>query len=254
MKIHPLKKLALAASYISSLPYLPKPQSEDELVGLAKYLPIVGIFIGAILALVLALCLWLHFNSLATALVILVAWICITGSIHLDGWMDAADGIFSHRSKERMLEIMRDSRVGNFGAIAGILLILTKYVSLLSLHSFWIWTALLAIPAWARWLEVFVIAVYPYARAEGMGKIWHATTSISDILLAAIAPLLFTLLISFVFKAPAVFLVIPLTVLPGIAMSYYIYRILDGQTGDTYGASVEFAEVCGLLFLSQTIH
>jgi cobalamin 5'-phosphate synthase/cobalamin synthase len=165
--------------------------------------------------------------------------------------MDTADGIFSHRSKERMLEIMRDSRVGNFGAIAGILLILTKYLALLSLHSHWIWIALLAIPAWARWVEVFVIAAYPYARKEGMGKIWHETTSIADILLAAIAPLCLTLLISIIFKTAAIFIVIPLTVLPGIALGHYVYKILDGQTGDTYGASVEFAEACGLMLLSQ---
>ena len=149
-----------------------------------------------------------------------------------------------------MLEIMKDSRVGNFGAMAGIMLIISKIVSLISLPGSWILPALLLIPAWARFVEVFAIAAYPYARPEGMGKIWHDTTGRSDLLLSAALPGLLTLFLCFYFQNRAYSLLIPLTVLPGILFTYRVSNILHGHTGDTYGASVEFSEAAGLILLS----
>lgn len=248
--MNPLQKLALAASYVTSIPFLPMPQSEAELSGLSKYLPAVGILIGAVLALVYFVCRSLNAGAPMASFLIVLAWLAITGCIHLDGLMDAADGLLSHRSSEKMLEIMKDSRVGNFGAIAGILLILAKFVALLSLPSQWIFPALLLLPVWSRWLEVLVIASYPYARPDGMGKIWHDTTSMSDLLIAAAIPGLFTLTLCFILHAQIYSLLVPMTVLPGILFSYRVQQILNGQTGDTYGASVEFSEAAGLILLS----
>lgn len=245
-----LRKLALAASYVTSIPCLPRPESDCELSGLAKYLPTVGILIGSVLAFFFHACRSLNADTQIASFLVVLAWLAITGCIHLDGLMDASDGILSHRSREKMLEIMKDSRVGNFGAIAGILLVLAKFASLVSLPPAWIIPALLLLPVWSRWVEVFAIASYPYARTEGMGKIWHDTTGLSDLLLAAAIPGLFTLAICIYLHSHIYSLLILMTVLPGILFSYCIHKVLYGQTGDTYGASVEFSEAAGLIVLS----
>ncbi|MBX9687295.1 MAG: adenosylcobinamide-GDP ribazoletransferase [Candidatus Obscuribacterales bacterium] len=245
-----LTRLALTASYVTSIGGLRKAASEDELRGLAKYLPSVGIIIGIALALIHLLLRELSCSRELEALIILLSWILITGGIHLDGLMDAADGLFSHRSPEKMLEIMKDSRVGNFGVISGLMIILSKYAALLSLPDKSTLTALLLIPAWARFAELYSIASFPYARENGMGKIWQESSSRSDLLPGAAAPGLFSLAIVFYFKSTNPALLIPLTVLPAIWLSHWIQKILKGQTGDTYGASVEFAEAAGLLLFS----
>lgn len=251
MKI--LYRLKMALSYVTAIPGLQKPVSIDELTGLSKYLPLVGLIVGSVLVLVQFLADLSGSSPAVTAILIVIAWVAITGAIHLDGLMDTADGVLSHRSRERMLEIMRDSRTGNFGAVAGLLVILCKFAAIASSHGAALTLMLLLIPAWARWCQVLTIGCYPYARDEGMGKIWHDTTALpTDLLLALVAPLTVTMLACIFCAAPLPFAVLACaaTVLSGCVASSYIGRHLGGQTGDTYGATVELAEAGGIVIAS----
>ena len=245
--MNPLRRFCLAASYITSIPFLPKPESETELFGLAKYLPAVGTLVGSILALLALVCNELLLAPPLVAAALLTFWIVITGAIHLDGLMDTADGVFSHRSRERMLEIMKDPRAGNFGVVSGVLIILLKFAALLSLNWHWIFASLLLIPGWARWSEVIAIKYFPYAREEGMGKIWHISTGKFDLLISAIAPLMVSLFFCYDSNSFIYLWLIPLTVLPGLLASMWINKVLGGQTGDSYGANVEVSEAAGLI-------
>ncbi|WP_148091983.1 adenosylcobinamide-GDP ribazoletransferase, partial [Paenibacillus sp. 598K] len=109
--------------------------------------------------------------TLPAAVLVLIAWAALTGGLHLDGWMDTADGVLSHRSRERMLEIMRDSRVGAMGVIAGTLLLMFKLsllASLLALRPMseaLMWLAI--IPLWSRWWMSVAVIGWPRARADG---------------------------------------------------------------------------------------
>jgi adenosylcobinamide-GDP ribazoletransferase len=246
---NPFKKLALAASCVTSIPFLPSALSEDDLSGLSVYLPCVGILIGCLLNLLYFACRFLNAGAEITSFLVVCFWLVITGCIHLDGLMDAADGLFACTDRQRMLEIMKDSRVGNFGAIAGILLVLAKFVALATLPPAWIVAALFLLPAWARFVEVVAIACYPYARQSGMGKVWHDSTTAGDLFCAAALPGLFALLVSSLMHWQVILLAIPATVFPGLVCVHWVSLKLKGQTGDTYGASVEFSEAAGLMIL-----
>ena len=249
--INAFKKLALAISYVTCLPCGPESgDQQQDLSGLAKYLPVVGTIIGAALLLLYLACSRFNAANWLIAFVLTVGWIGLTRGIHMDGLMDAADGLLSHRSRPEMLKIMQDSRVGNFGAIAGFLVIIAKIIALATLRPELAIPALLSIPAWARWVEVYAITCFPYAREEGMGKIWHETSSILDLAGAAVVPVLVSTGIciyygDYILALPAV-----LTVLCGISFSHRVNEVLGGQTGDTYGASVEISEAAGLILVA----
>lgn len=242
-----LNRFLLAASYVTTLPFLRKPESEAELFGLAKYLPAVGVMIGGILALCSLGVGAISQAPLLSAALLLLCWILITGAIHLDGLMDSADGLFSHRSRERMLEVMKDSRVGNYGVIAGVSLLLCKFSAMASMNGNTLLCSVLLIPSWARWTEVYAIARYPYAREEGMGKIWKISTRTYQLIPASILPVGLSLAYAASCHSPMALIIIPCTIVPGIMLSAWINSILQGQTGDTYGAVVEFSEAAGLI-------
>lgn len=255
--INAIKRFALTTAYITRLPIctLPATGAEHQLAGLSKYLPAVGLLVGSLLALLaLALNSALGkgpFGWMIEAAVLAVFWLLVTGGIHFDGLMDTADGIFSHRDQARTLEIMADSRVGNFGAMTGWCVLLLKFASLFALCSSKYWMALLLVPAWARWCETYAIGAFPYLRAQGMGKIWHDTTSFPrDPLLAAIPPLLVTAFLLYQYSSLIPVLITLFTIVTGLSLSYWLNRRLNGQTGDTYGACVEIAETGGLFLFA----
>ncbi len=107
---------------------------------------------------------------------------------------------------------------------------------------------LLLVPAWARWCELYAIAVFPYARQEGKGKVWHDTTVIpGDLILGAITPILLTLALCLTLGSTVPLVVTTFTCISGVLFSHWFQSHLGGQTGDTYGAVVELSETSALL-------
>lgn len=240
-----MEKIAYAASCVTTLPFLEKVQERrTSPSGLAIYLPTVGLMIGGMLAFVSLSLGALNVNQLLSGVLISIAWLVITGGIHLDGLMDTADGIFSHQGRERMLEIMKDSRVGNFGVMAGFVVLVLKCVCLAVIPQPFLPFVLLLSPIWSRWCEVCAIGSYPYLRSEGLGKIWHDTTRSRDIVLSLFVPLVVSVA-ACVGHIEALFLVVA-TVACGWSAAYLLNRKLGGHTGDTYGATVELSECTGL--------
>lgn len=248
-----LKRFARAVSSVTIIPLAPLQAHEDEkevLSGLSKYLPAVGLLIGFILWGIAYLLDRIHANGLISAAILTVAWLAVTGGLHMDGLMDTADGIFSHRSQERMLEIMTDSRVGNFGALAGVCSLLLKFVGLCSVSCMTLSAVLVLTPAMARLWEVYAIGCFPYLRTEGRGKVWHDSTHYpGDLLRAAVLPV--AAAVAFVLMgcwvAPLLCLV---TLLCGLIASHWISLRLGGHTGDTYGAVVELVETFSIVIVA----
>lgn len=245
------RKFKLALSYVSAIP-LGQEELPDqkELSGLGFYLPVVGLLFGLLLAALQLVFRFLSAAELIASFFLLLAWLALSGGIHIDGLMDSCDGLFSRQAPERMLEIMRDSRVGNFGALAGFLLLLAKFVGLLSLPDSLALPALMLIPLLARLSEVYVICSFPYARKEGMGKLWHDSSSGKDLLDAAVFSLIVVVLVCLFFQTATPALLIPMAAVPGLFFAFLAQKALGGQTGDTYGAVVEIAEAGALLLLS----
>ena len=236
------------AAYVTSLPFPARNPDETTLSGLAKYLSLVGVLIGVILVFEATLLIWLNTAPILTGVILGLSWLAITGGIHMDGLMDTADGIFSRQSLERMLEIMSDPRVGNFGAMSGFAVLMLKAAALSCIANVpHLVLALLLIPTWARWCETVAIGAFPYAKPEGMGKIWHDTTKFpADLVTATIPPLAFSIACVSSAGWQAVVVIAGTTITGGLLAASMFARLFKGQTGDTYGAVVEFAETIGL--------
>ncbi len=247
-----LLELLHTISYVTIVPLAKFVDASAEPIGLAKYLPAVGALIGLFLAIA-----YLGMQALAVppflcATIIVVLWLVITGGLHFDGLMDTADGLCSHQSLERMLEIMHDPRVGNFAVIVGVCTIALKIAALSTLivavPSLVVLLLLLS-PSFARLAETWAIGRYQYARQSGKGKVWHDSTRFpQDFLWAMVIPA--GLLLTAVFKGHSSTLLLlftAITVAIGWLVAAWLNRVLRGHTGDTYGAVVELSETLPLV-------
>lgn len=206
------------------------------------YFPIVGLLLGAVLAgLDLAFAPFLE--PMARSFLLVGALVVMTGALHLDGVGDTADASAGHRTVERRLEIMKDSRVGAFGVIAIVLVITTKAAFLASVPAGARVPALILMPTIARWAPVYAARAHKYARAEGLGSAIHEGASIG-VLVGATVIVLAAALAAGMLGGVAVFAAAALIV---AAMSLRLARLFDGLTGDCYGSLVETAEIAVLL-------
>jgi adenosylcobinamide-GDP ribazoletransferase len=206
------------------------------------YFPLVGLILGAIL-------LGLHYgltlilpSSVVNALLI-IALVILTGAHHLDGFIDTCDGVIAGKSKKERLAIMSDTNVGAFGIVGAILLLLLKYVSLLSVSL--ILPALLLMPTLSRWTMVSIIFVFPYAKSSGMGLAFKQGATWQRLTIATIMALIVAVAI---LKWWGLVLMVVLWLIAFGIAGYFRSR-LGGLTGDNYGAINELSEVLVLLFI-----
>ncbi len=208
----------------------------------ALFYPLVGLLLGGVLAAAGEVFFWALPPGVA-ATVLLVLWVGLTGMLHLDGFMDSCDGLLPPRSPERRLEIMKDSRVGAFGVVGGVLLLLAKYNGLLSLPAAGRWQVLMVTPMLARWALVWAMARYPLARPQGMGAFFTAGLTGRRVALASAGALLAAgLLLGWqgLLLAGLTWLV------TGLLARFALARI-GGLTGDVYGATAETVEMSLLI-------
>jgi cobalamin 5'-phosphate synthase/cobalamin synthase len=237
------------------------------------YYPLAGLAVGLLLGLIG----WLGVKVLPAApaaLLLTAVWVYVTGGLHMDGLMDTADGLFSWRSRERMLEIMKDSRVGAMGVLACVLQLAAKWslcVVLVEQGGPLIGAALVGAAVWARAWMAGAIAWWPYARAEagagggsgtgkgGMGSPYGgvrtrhvaAALAVAFVLQLLVGsaiglPLPQALLGTLAFGA--------VTVIVGTLLARRIVAKLGGLTGDTYGAQCELLETTLLLLTVAALH
>ena len=205
------------------------------------YFPLVGALLGAVLALIdRGLCL-LGSTQLAAAFV-LVAWMGLTGGLHLDGLADTADGLLGGWTRERRLAIMRDSRLGTFGALALFAALLLKFSLLGQLPPTWRGRSLVLAPVLARWAMVQAIVCYPPAREKGLGHFFRQHVGARDLILASVVALALSLVCCGLWG---------LAILAGVLLVALLFnsgvtRSIGGLTGDTYGALCEVEEICVL--------
>lgn len=235
----------LALQFLTRVPVrLAGPFGERDLARAMAWFPLVGLLLGAAaaglhtaLALALApdIC-----NLLALAFLVV-----ITGNMHGDGLMDSADGLFSGRPREGMLEIMKDSRVGSHGVMAGLIVFLAKFVLLGQLAPAARIPALVLAPALGRWAQVYGASLYPYVRQGGGTGSFTTQVGRREIFWASL-----TVLGAGALLPGAAGWFLAGLVLPGTAaLAWYVYKKIGGVTGDTLGAISECVEVLGLLAL-----
>jgi adenosylcobinamide-GDP ribazoletransferase len=207
---------------------------------------LIGLEIGLLLAGAGQLFSWFLPQGPAAAL-LLVIWVGLTGMLHLDGFIDACDGLLPPREPARRLEIMKDSRVGAFGVVGGVLLLLLKFNGLAALSLVDHWSILIAVPTLARWAMTWSIARYPLARVEGLSVFFKRGVGGRQIGLASAAAAAVTLIL----LGPRGLLLIGVTWLTTTLTARFALARLGGLTGDIYGAICELTET--LLLLSALL-
>lgn len=235
-----VRPLAIAFAFLTRLPVRTQTAKEAEIGRAIAFFPVVGLGLGMTLAAAAWLARTLPPTVTAVGLVALLA--SATGGLHLDGLADVFDGLGgSHGDRERMLAIMRDSRIGAHGAVALVLVVLAKVLAigvLLQRGATW---PLVLFPAVARWVVVPLITRFAYVREIGLGRTFNDRGSTTELVWAT------------VFAAAMVFwagidAVVPTAAALAVALGFGVWmrRRLGGLTGDAYGAAIELAEIAFL--------
>lgn len=210
--------------------------------------PFVGLLIGVICVAAGFACQALLPAPIQIICVLIISAI-ITGGLHLDGLADTFDGICSWRSRDEKLKIMKDSRIGVMGALALILVLLTKSVSLSTLGEHW-WIAVLLAPVWGRLAAFYCLHYFPRAENKGLASKIEKGSS-SQFALATLFTITLTSAILWKSGIPFPHQIVLLLVLWIIthALATKISHSLGGLTGDACGAISELTEVAVLLAL-----
>jgi adenosylcobinamide-GDP ribazoletransferase len=238
-----------ALHFLTTIPVATRRTFTDAELGASlAYYPLVGAILGAVLVLGAALWNWAFGPGIAAALTLL-AWVLLTGGLHLDGFMDACDGLLSHRSAEERLRIMRDSHAGAWGVLGGVLALLVQFAALSQLFTLpdgrWLGALLLA-PVLARWAMSVAVVVFPYGRVEGWGQTLHAQAGRRQLVLASVATLAIVVSVQ-----PFIGLVSWVVVLAAaLLVARFALDRLPGLTGDVYGMIAVVSESIVLLVFS----
>lgn len=209
------------------------------------FYPFIGVLLGSLSFLVYFG--FAYINKEVASLMTVISMVVLTGGLHLDGLSDTADGFFSNKDKPQMLEIMKDSRVGAFGVIGLILIILSKYIIISNIDKY-IFLSLILSMGNSRLVALFQIAFKKNARPGGLGDMICGSKPKTFIVVGSILYILAISIINIKYLIPLL-----ITILGGEIISFYTYKKIGGFTGDVYGATIEIGEVISLLSFLEVI-
>ena len=236
-----MNRFATALRFLTRLPFPFRGEfAEGDLARSMAYFPLVGLIIGGLSFAAYALTSLVLPAPVAVLVLLAAPWV-LSGGLHADGLTDFCDGFFGGHDKDSTLRIMKDSRIGTFGALGLVLLILSKYELLTCLHQkapiFFLAMAV------SRWGQVLLSYFLPYAgQGEGLGgqvagkvkglEVWGAALVILPVIYWTGIPGVFALAVWGIFL---------------VSFGFYSKRKIGGLTGDVIGAASELSEVVILL-------
>lgn len=210
--------------------------------------PVAGLAVGLIAALVHSVALWVGIPGLPAAGLAVLAMSLATGGLHEDGLADLADGFGGGKSRDHVLEIMRDSRIGSYGALAigfSLALRVGALAALTPSQGFW---ALIGLGAASRAILPWVLHLLPAARSDGLGQsaasVGRDTALVAGAIgLAVLLPL----------GLKAAILTGAVIALAAAALGALALRRIGGQTGDVCGAAQQVGEIAGWCALAAIL-
>lgn len=206
----------------------------------AKYFSLVGIMVGGIGALVFYGASFL-LSTEVSLLLSMVATIYTTGAFHEDGFADVCDGFGGGWTKEKILLIMKDSRLGTYGTIGLVLILVIKFSALREIPSSYIPITIIAGHSLSRFIATTLIYTHPYIRDTDDSKAKPAAKSIT--LGMAILSGIFGILPLLFFRTPFILLAIIPCYLAKMYLGSMFNKWIGGQTGDCAGAVQQLCEV-----------
>ena len=240
-------ELKTGLAFLTRLPVRgPSPAGED-LVRSGWTFPVIGAFIGAFGAFVYWLALAFGLPPFVGATLAVAATVLLTGALHEDGLADTADGFGADASRERTLDIMRDSQIGTYGAIAIALSLLLRAGAIGGIaDAALVAAALIAAHAGARAAMLVFMRIVPGARSDGLSADAGTPPQNSALIAAGIAAILLLLCLGFGATLAALLLLAG----AGLAAAWLSVKEIGGQTGDVLGAFEQVSEILILLVAS----
>lgn len=232
----------VALQFLTRIPVrLREPASDADVGASMAWYPVVGLVVGAVLALVA----WLAIDvaPLLRAALVLAVWVALSGGLHLDGLADSADAwVGGGASAERTLQIMKDPRSGPIAVVVLVVVLLLKFAALASLpRDAWPW--LIAAPVLGRAALPLLFVTTRYVREGGLGSVLAQHLSHGACVVAVVA------------AAAAIWVCVAFSPLVAAAIVFVAWRRamvrrIGGCTGDTAGAMVELVEVAAIVALA----
>jgi adenosylcobinamide-GDP ribazoletransferase len=233
-----------AVQFLTRVPVPTPSYSPDSLVRSVKFFPVIGLLVGASAALV-HLLLVPHFQRIVVAFIVLTFIVLTTGLIHEDGLADAADGFGGGWNREQILLIMRDSRIGSYGAAALTLSLLSRILLLSSLPLVLVPQYLIATRVLGQWTTLPLSFYLSPARAksedglDGQGARIARITSLGSLIAGTIFSFAVVIALLRARASVAIGVAIVVTLVSGL----YFQKRIGGVTGDCFGAANQIAEV-----------
>lgn len=235
-----IKGLILSFQFLTRIPLNVKIEMNNKNIAKSTFFfPFTGMVIGALSA--GAYYIGLLMGKDIAALLGVLVLIFITGGLHIDGLSDTCDGFFSARERDKILEIMKDSRSGTFGVIAIVVDILVKYILLSRLQANALQCLMLSC-ANARLTAVMLMSFTKTARPGGLGAMFSDSITKRYFYLGS------SIYVALIISVFGVNSLIPLAaaLAASLLVAYKSYRTIGGLTGDVYGASIEICEIVSI--------
>lgn len=216
------------------------PYSPEMLNQATKFFPLIGILAGLLTGALYLLLYPFVDIKLAVALS-MAAGIIFTGAFHEDGFADFCDGFGCSTEKTRILDIMKDSRIGTYGAIGLFLMLGSKFLALSELRPESVLPVLLAAHASSRLMPVLIIRSAEYVREDALSKAKPVGKRIKN---SGLLVALLLGLIPFCLLPAKALIIIPALAVLTIGFRWYIQQRIGGYTGDCLGALQQLSELC----------
>lgn len=249
-----LNGILLAFQFFTVVPINKEiPLNKKTITSMFSFLPWLGAIMGAMMAAIFYLLqTYTDISPMLTGFLLVFGYVIWTGGLHLDGFVDMGDAYFSYRNLEKRIAILDDPRIGAFGAMSLVFLVLTKVFFLSELvgkQDFnWIW--LMVVPFFSRLgMSVYFIQTKS-SKEKGLGyffkqhlhlKFWLISTIISTIIGA-------TLFIWLSGQWQVIILILLVVIVVAFFYKWWTIRNFRGSSGDLLGAFIEGME--GLLWIA----
>jgi adenosylcobinamide-GDP ribazoletransferase len=241
-----VEDLLVAFQFLTRLPISRISYQPDSLSRSAKFFPVVGLAIGVCASLLQSI-LAPHLNRALVALLVLTFFVLITGGLHEDGLADAADAFGGGWDRQQILTIMRDSRIGSFGALALVLSVLARLLLLSDLPVNRFMAFVVSAHVLCRWTTLPLSYFLPSAReSDGQGARIAQKISTASLFVGTLLTLAIVLYLARRESWIPILVTLAITVSSGI----YYFRRIGGVTGDCFGATNQLTEIavyfCGV--------
>ena len=237
---------ALSCQFFTAIPVKRQLEMNKQTVtAMFSLLPIIGVMIGSLLAVILySLTTYTSLSTLFIAVVVVVASILLTGGLHMDGWLDMSDAFFSYGNIEKRQQVLDDPRTGAFGVISFVVLFALKVVTIYELVQHVSLLSVILIPFLARVAVLLFFVNSAPAKEKGLGAYFKRETNGRVIASVVVCYLFIAVVVMFISGQWSLFVMIILVLVGVFLYIKWSRKHFGGMSGDLMGALCEGMEVC----------